>query len=86
MADPNLTQRLALPIGEGLIDLGERVIPLNNATEGRVLAVEVLEVLRERKEELAPAPALVPLACDSHRECPEGSVLELLAELGHKVL
>lgn len=85
MADANVAQRPALLVAQRLVDLGERVLALDDAAERRVLAVEVVEAVLEREEELTAAPARVAVAGDGHAERAERRVLELGRHVGDKV-
>lgn len=85
MADADVAQRPPFLIRQRLVDLGERLLPLDDAAKRGVLPVEVVEVLGERQEELAPAPALVALSRDGHAQGPVRRVFEFEVGVGDKV-
>lgn len=87
MADPDIPERSPLLVRQRLVDLAEGVLPLDDAAKGGVFPVEVVEVLGEGEEELAPAPALVPLSGDGHAQGSVGRMAEFRSRdgIGDKV-
>ena len=87
MPDTNVLQRPTLRVDEGVIQLVERVEPLDDVPEYSVLPVKVVDPVRERDEELAAAPAVraVERGSDGHRDRALLLVLQSREELRREV-
>ena len=88
MPYPHVLQRPSILVHKDIIELLERVEPLDDVPEHRMLPVEVFHVVRKCDEELAPAAALVLLADrrrNRHRDCAPRAVLEARYEFGREI-
>lgn len=87
VADPNIPERSPLLVRQRLVDLGEGLLTFDDAAKGGMFPVEVVEVVGEGEEELAPAPALVSFSGDGHAQGAIGRVAEFRSRdgIGDKV-
>lgn len=92
MLDTNVSQRPHVLVNKRAVDLVQRsprLLALDDTAKWRVFAVEILDVVGQRDEELAtshavfallvivvlPAAASVRTAAECHTHCPAGRVL-----------
>jgi hypothetical protein len=77
--DPHVLQRAPAAVHEDVVELVKRIKALDDAAEHGVLPVEVVDVVRERDEELAARAARVRR--DGHADRPARGVLQAREEL-----
>jgi len=87
MPYPHILKRAVILIHKYFVQLVQCIESLHYVSEYRVFAVEVVDVVTEGDEELAPTPTLLALQrrCNSHRNGPPMRMFELWTNFGGKI-